>query len=95
MIFEIGIQTVEPSRRDEYVEVYKRAIREAAFPGWHGCRVMVCIEDPSRTIAINEWDSAEAHAAVRGTPAHTRFREKVSPYQVQSTQLAHYVPHDA
>jgi heme-degrading monooxygenase HmoA len=94
VIYEIGLQTVDPAQRDEYVQIYKRAIQRAKFPGWHCCRLMLCIEDPARVIAINEWETLEERLSIRGTEAHREFRATVSPYQVQPTQLSHYVAAD-
>jgi heme-degrading monooxygenase HmoA len=36
------------------------------------------VEDPSRVIVIVEWDSVEAHAQHRGTPAHNHMCEVAS-----------------
>src|SRR5688572_1837652 len=90
MIYEVVIQTVDPARRDEYVQAYKEAWREAAAPGAHTVRVMPCIEDPARVITMIEWDNLEAHEKQRLTEAHARFRARVQPFRTGPSDLQHY-----
>jgi quinol monooxygenase YgiN len=94
VVYEILVQTVDPARRDEYVQVFKRALREWNPTGFHGGKACPSVEDPTRVVMILEWDSVEAHTSHRGTPAHTRFRETFSPYQTAPTQLHHYTIED-
>jgi heme-degrading monooxygenase HmoA len=91
MIYEVVIQTVDPARRDEYLQVYKDAWREAAAPGAHTVRIMACIEDLARVITMIEWDSFEAHQKQQTTAAHARFRERVQPYRTAPGDLKHYL----
>lgn len=94
MVYEVVIQTVDPERRDEYVGVFRDALREANFAGAHGGKILRSIEDPARVIAIIEWDDVEAHTRHRGTPAHNRFRERFSGYQTAASQGAHFIVED-
>lgn len=94
MIHEIAIQTVDPSRREEYIEALGQALREAGFPGSHAIKLFASIEDPSRVILMIQWDSLDAHAKVRGSPAHNHMREVAARYQTAKSDLAHFVMHD-
>ena len=94
MVYEIVVQTIDPTRRDEYVEGYRRAFREANMAGNHGGKICTSVEDPSRVVLVIEWDSVEAHQRHRGTPPHNRFREAISPYQTQPSDLQHYLVQD-
>lgn len=90
MVYEQVVQTVDPARRDEYVQVLKRAWKEAAFEGSHDVTILRCIEKPEVLVWLVEWDSVGAHQAHRGTPRHNHFRETTRPYQTQPSQVAHY-----
>lgn len=90
MIYEVVIQTIDPARREEYLDVFRQAFREANFAGSHGGKILASEEDPARTVVIIEWDSVEAHTRHRGTPPHTRFRETISKYQTAPSQGGHY-----
>jgi heme-degrading monooxygenase HmoA len=94
MVYEVVLQTIDPARRDEYVEVYREALRQANFAGAHGGKILRCVEDPSRVIVVIEWDSVEAHTRHPGTAAHTAFRERVGTYQTAPSQIAHYLVED-
>ena len=94
MVYEIVVQTVDPARRDEYVETFRRAFREVNFAGFRGGKICTSVEDPSRVVMVIEWDSVEAHAQHRGTPPHNRFREATAPYQTKPSDLQHYLVQD-
>jgi heme-degrading monooxygenase HmoA len=91
MIKEIITQTVDPARRDAYVQAFRNAWHEANMEGWRGGQILTCIEDPARVVVVIEWDTVEDHTRHRGTPPHTRFREAVSAYQTAPSQGAHYL----
>jgi heme-degrading monooxygenase HmoA len=90
MVYEMVISTVDPSRRDEYIQAYKAAWQKANAPGAHTVKVMACVEDPARVITMIEWDSLEAHERQRVTEAHAQFRETVQPYRTGPSELHHY-----
>jgi heme-degrading monooxygenase HmoA len=91
MVYEIVISEVDPARRDEYVQEYKKAWQEANAPGAHTVRLLASIEDPARVITIIEWDSVEAHEKQRLTEAHAHFRDRVQPYRMGPSDLKHYL----
>jgi len=45
-------------------------------------------------VVMIEWDSVEAHKQHPGTAPHTAFREKISAFQTQPSDLQHYVVED-
>lgn len=90
MVHEMVIATVDPARRDEYVEVWKRAWDEAHFAGSHGGRILRCVEDPSRVVMLLNWDSVEAHKQHPGTDAHNRFRAQFASFQKEPSLVQHY-----
>jgi len=94
MIYEIAIQTVDPARREEYIQTFSQTLRDANYAGSHGIQFFTSIEDPSRVILMIEWDSVEAHTQHRGTPAHHRMREINSGYQTAKSEGAHYLVHE-
>jgi heme-degrading monooxygenase HmoA len=65
MIHEIVIQTVDPAKRDEYIQEFGQTLKDADFAGSHGIKLFASIEDPSRVILIIEWDSGIAYASSR------------------------------
>jgi heme-degrading monooxygenase HmoA len=94
MIYEIAIQTVDPARREEYIQMFSQTLRDANYAGSHGIQFFTSIEDPSRVILMIEWDSVEAHTQHRGTPAHNRMREINAGYQTAKSEGAHYLVHE-
>ena len=94
MVHELVLATVDPAKRDEYVEVWKAAWQEGAFQGSHGGRILRCVEDPSRVAMLLNWDSVEAHNQHRGTARHNSFREKFAPLQIQPSVVQHYTVED-
>ena|ERR1044071_1974244 len=93
MIYEIAIQTVDTSRRDEYIRVFGQALKDANFAGAHDIRIFSSVENPNRIVVMIAWDSVEAHTQHRGTPAHTRMREIASQYQTGKSDGGHYLEH--
>jgi heme-degrading monooxygenase HmoA len=93
MVYEIAIQTVDPARRDEYIDVFSQTLRDANYAGSHAINFFTSIEDPGRVILMIEWDSVEAHTKHRGTPTHNRMREINSGYQTAKSEGAHYLLH--
>ena len=95
MIFEVVVSEVDPARRVEYIEAYKRAWRESNPPGCHNVRLMACIEDPGRVMTLISWDSVEAHERARLRPEHARFRETITAFRTGTGGgLAHYTFED-
>jgi heme-degrading monooxygenase HmoA len=90
VIYEVLYQTIDPARRDEYVDVFRKAFRAANFAGAHEGKICKSVEDPARVVIVIEWDTVESHTRHRGTPPHNAFREKISAYQTAPTQGAHY-----
>ena len=94
MVHEVVLATVDPARRDQYVEVWKSAWKEAAFAGSHGGKILRCIEDPAKVTMVLNWDSVEAHQQHRGTDNHNRFREKFAGFQTAPSLVQHYTIED-
>ncbi len=94
MVHEVVIATVEPEKRDEYIDTWKRAWKEAGFAGSHGGKILRCVEDPTRITMILNWDSVEAHQQHRGTDPHNRFRAAFAPYQKEPSVIYHYTIED-
>jgi len=90
MIYEITEKTIDPERRDEYVEVYRRAWAEAGFEGSRKGKIMRCIEDPARVIVLIEWDDLAAHRQHRQTPKQKRFIDTIHPYLKAPSINKHY-----
>lgn len=91
MVTHVVIQTIEPERRDEYIQRYKEEWRLAALPGCRSAKILRAIENPSRVILIFEWDSIEAHRKANATPAHDRLMdETIRKYQSALSDYAHY-----
>ncbi|HLG71021.1 MAG TPA: antibiotic biosynthesis monooxygenase family protein [Chloroflexota bacterium] len=94
MVHEVVLATVDPAKRDEYIEVWKRAWKEANFEGSHGGKILRCVEDPAKIAMILNWDSVEAHQQHRGTEKHNHFREQFGGYQAQPSVIQHYTIED-
>lgn len=94
LIYEVVEQTIDPDRRDEYINVYRQAWKEAAFAGSHGGKIMRAMDDPAKVVVIIAWDSLEAHRQHTrprpGTPAHIHFRETIDPYMTETWVVHHY-----
>jgi heme-degrading monooxygenase HmoA len=92
MIYELRMQEVaDPTLRDEYMEVYGRALRAANLPGCHGGMIMKCVEDPTKVVVLIGWDSVEAHRSCTKTEAHAKFRETYMPYRTGPSTGGHYI----
>ena len=94
MVYELVLATVEPARRDEYVDVFRKAFRGANFAGAHEGKILRSVEDPSRVAIVIEWDDVEAHTRHRGTDAHNNFRAQIQGYQTAPSQTGHYLIED-
>jgi heme-degrading monooxygenase HmoA len=91
VVYNIVIQTIDPDRRDEYIERYTEMWRKAAFPGCRSTKVFRSLRDPSRVIIIFEWESEEAHRAANATPEHDELmRETVRKYQTARSDSGPY-----
>jgi heme-degrading monooxygenase HmoA len=91
LVTHVVIQTVDPERRDEYIERYKVAWRKAALPGCRSAKILRAIENPSRVILLFEWDSIEAHRKANATSAHDELMTgTVDKYRVGPRDYAHY-----
>jgi len=90
MIHELVLATVDPAKRDDYIEVWKAAWKEAAFEGSHGGKILRCVEDPARVAMLLNWDSVEAHRQHSGTDRHNSFRQKFAAFQTQPSLVQHY-----
>jgi len=91
VVTHVVVQTIDPERRDEYIERYKEEWREAALPGCRSAKILRAIENPSRVILIFEWDSIEAHRKANDTPAHDKLmRETIEKYRSAPSDYAHY-----
>ena len=93
MIYEIVIQQVDPMKRDEYIQVFGQALKQADYAGAHDIKLFASIEDPGRVILMIEWDSVEAHTQHRGTPPYNAMREVGTRYQTQKSDGAHFKLH--
>jgi quinol monooxygenase YgiN len=90
LIYETVQITVAPEQRDEFVEVYKAAWKQAAFAGSHAGKVMRALENPARVDVIIEWDSLAAHRQHRGTDAQVAFLKTVRSYQTAPSKVEHF-----
>ena len=91
MVTHVVVQTIDPERRDEYIERYKEEWRLAALPNCRSAKILKAIENPSRVILIFEWDSIDLHRAANRTPAHDRLMaETVFKYQTAPSDYAHF-----
>jgi heme-degrading monooxygenase HmoA len=90
MVYEFVSCTVEPDKRDEYVERFKQAWLEAGFANSHGVTALRCVEDPAKVALLIGWDSVEAHRAHRGTDYHNLFREKIAAGRTAPSDIVHY-----
>lgn len=92
MIYEVRFQTVDAERRDEYVDLYTRAIQEIKRAGARSVQVLCSDDDPSRVVVVVEWESKEQHLRWRETPARARFRAAVegSGLQTQPSEGGYY-----
>jgi len=91
MVYEIVIQSIDPERRDEYIERYKKRWREMSLAGWHNGRLLKCQENPGRVIIILEWDSVEAHRQHRGPIMDEFLKDYVRPYQTALSEYDHFI----
>jgi heme-degrading monooxygenase HmoA len=93
MVYEVRFQTVDPARRDEYVERYSRAIQEIKEHGARSVQVLCSEDDPAAVLVLVEWESKEQHIVWRDTPARARFREAVegSGLQTRPSEGGYYV----
>jgi len=91
MIYEVRFQTVDPQRRSQYVQMYKKAIQEIKLAGCRGGQILCSEDDPSSVLVLLEWDSKEQHLRWRGTPPHTRFRTAVEGWQTTPSEGGYYV----
>jgi quinol monooxygenase YgiN len=80
MIYEIVQLTIDPEKRDEFVEVYKEAWNAEHFDGSHNGKIMCAMENPARVDILIEWDTLQAHRQYRGNPQMAAFRAKIDPY---------------
>ena len=94
MIHEIVIQHVQPEKRDEYIKVFGEILTKANYAGSHGIRFFTSIEEPGRVILMIDWDSAEAHTRIRGTPTYNAMREATSKYQTAKSDGGHFLLHE-
>jgi quinol monooxygenase YgiN len=53
-----------------------------SHPGCHSATLGRGVENPGKFILLVEWDSVEAHQAIRSTPAQASFRELILPFSV-------------
>jgi heme-degrading monooxygenase HmoA len=91
LVTHVVIQTIDPEKRDEYIERYKEEWRLAALPGCRSAKILKAIENDSRVILIFEWDSIEVHRSSNALPAHERLmNETVRKYQTALSDYAHY-----
>ncbi len=94
MIYEVVEQFIDPDKRDEYINVYRQAWKEAAFAGSNGGQILRDIEDPTKVVIIIAWDSLDAHRQHTrprpGTQAHQHFRETINPYMTETSIVHHY-----
>ena len=91
MVYEIVIQSIDPDRRDEYIENYRKTWRALALDGWRGGRLLKCMENPGRVILVLEWDSVQAHRQHRGPKMDNFLTESVRPYQTASSDFDHFI----
>jgi hypothetical protein len=85
------IQSIDPERRDEYIENYKKTWRALALDGYRSGQILRCTERPDRVILVLEWDSVEAHRQHRGPIMDTFLKESVRPYQTALSDFDHYI----
>ena len=59
-------------------------------PGCRSVKVLPGVEDPGAVLFLIEWDSADAHAAAKSSPAFARFVEVASPFFGGGGSMQHF-----
>ena len=91
MVTQIILQTIDPEKRDEYIQKYKDEWKIANLPSNQGGEILRAVEKPDRVILILKWDSIESHRAANRTPAHDRLMaEATDKYRAGPSDYAHY-----
>jgi hypothetical protein len=91
VVYEVVVQSIDPERRDEYIERYKKRWREMSLAGWRSGKLLKCTENPGRVIIVLEWDSVEAHRQHRGPVMDEFLRDFVRPYQTALSEFDHFI----
>lgn len=89
MIYEVARVTVDQTRRDEFVEAYTQAWKNAGFEGAHKVEILLCVEDANRVDIIIEWNDVAAHDQHRLTPKKSAYLAAIESY-VDAVEVQHF-----
>jgi heme-degrading monooxygenase HmoA len=92
MVVEYIRHKIDPSRKDEFDEAYRRAgaLLDASphCQGWEASR---CVDEPEKQIVRIEWDSVEGHLqGFRQSADFNPFREATQPFFNDIEEMTHY-----
>lgn len=59
-------------------------------PGCRSVRVLPGVENPGTVLFLVEWDSAEAHAAAKGSEGFANFIKAASPFFGGNGSMQHF-----
>jgi len=83
MMCEVRFQTVEASRRDEYIRVYAAACKLLEPFGCRRVQVFLSEEDPTSVTVMLDWDTRERFLEWRAGPHRTEFHKAIAGYQTR------------
>ncbi len=83
---------VKPGQGDAFEAAMKQAVPLiAASEGFHGIKVLPCIETPGRYLLLVTWDSVEAHeAGFRGSDRYQQWKALLHGFYAPFPLVQHY-----
>jgi quinol monooxygenase YgiN len=81
--------TLEPGRRDEFVETFTRIkVLETSSgqAGWRGGQLLIDIDDPDTAMVIAQWDSPAAYQGWLDNPVREEIGEQLEPFLAADPQ---------
>jgi heme-degrading monooxygenase HmoA len=92
MIVEYIRYRIDPSRKGEFDEAYRRAgVLLDASPHCQRWEAARCVEEPERQIVRIEWDSLEGHLqGFRRSGDFKPFLEATQPFYNDIEEMTHY-----
>ena len=91
MVYEMRFQTVDPVKRGDYVQIYRKAVQGCKLAGCTGGQILCSDDDPSAVIVILLWESKEHLVRWRFTESYKSFRAAVAPLQTAKSHGGFYV----
>ncbi|WP_028933495.1 antibiotic biosynthesis monooxygenase family protein [Pseudonocardia spinosispora] len=92
MIIEIATLDVQPGRAEEFAQAY-RHVQDllTASAGFRSVRLTRGVENPSRFVAVVEWDSVEAHEEnFVKTERFSKFAAHLTPLMSAMPAVEHF-----